>query len=191
MKNWKIVSIVSAILLVGLLLPGCFTARIDELEAQKADLEGQVAVKDARIAELEEDLEDRDSQIVELEDQAAELEVALAKIPQDPSYDELMTFLRQDCTERGWYQSHATYTQLFLERAKKKGIRGYPVAVLLITNRILMFAGFETTDKGWIYILPAIDRKVELEKGKSYRQLNGSSPFGHGDDTIVEIMIFD
>jgi len=55
----------------------------------------------------------------------------------------------------------------------------------------LVFAGFETIDRDWVYILPAIDQQVKLEKGKSYRQLNGSSPFGEGDDTISEIVVYD
>jgi uncharacterized coiled-coil protein SlyX len=128
------------------------------------------------------------ARVAELEAKVAELEARLAA--KNPSYNDLMGFLAEDKTEDTKYQSHVSYTFQFLKNAKERGIRGYPV-VVLIPQRVLVFAGFETTDQGWIYILPAIDKEVKLEKGKSYRELNGHSPFGTGDDLIQEIFVFN
>ena len=111
-------------------------------------------------------------------------------LPKDVSSGEVIGFLRLDMTEQEKYSSHATYTHQFLKNAREHGIQGYPVSVLLSANRILLFAGFKTTDRGWMYVLPVIDQEVKLAKGKSYRELNGSSPFGPEEDIIVDIMIF-
>ena len=130
------------------------------------------------------------AEVQELEAQVAELEAQLDA--KNPSYDEVKEFLDRDKIERGKYTSHATYTHKFLKNAGEEGIPGYVVAVRLSTNRILLFAGFNTSDKGQIYILPAIDKEVSLIEGKSYQELNDDPrTFGSGEDTIAEIMTFD
>lgn len=154
-------------------------------EVEKPTLEKQVAEK-------EDDLGDRDETIEGLEAQVAELQAELAEASTNPNYNEIIKgILLQYKAKRESHQSHSQYTYQFLKMAKERGIKGYPVGVLIKPNRVLIFAAFETNDKGWIYILAAQYREVQLEEGKSFRELNETSPFGSADDTILKIMIFD
>ena len=167
-------------------------------EVEKPALEKQVAEKETQIGDLESQITDckselgnKDEEIEELEAQVAELQAELAEAPKNPNYNEVKGTLLQYKARQESYQSHSQYTYAFLEMAKERGVRGYPVGVLIKPNRVLIFAGFETSDKGWVYILAAQHREVQLEVGKSFRELNETSPFGPGDDTILQIMPFD
>jgi len=114
-----------------------------------------------------------------------------ASLPKDPGYNDLITFLKTDHSEvnsQSGYVSHADFTARFLGNASKQKIKGYPVVVAL-EYRLLVFASFKT-EKGWVYIFPANDREIKLEKGKSFRGLNPKDDsFGAGNDTILEILI--
>ena len=139
---------------------------------------------------LEKQVDEKDAQIREFEAQVAEL-AGLGDISENPSYDEVKKFLSEDRTERARYQRHETYTYHFLMKARAQGLRGYPV-VVFTPERILVFAGFNTIDKGWIYILPAIDKEVSLVENKSYQQLNNDyRTFGSRENMISKIMIFE
>ena len=173
--NRKVVSLGLVILLMGLLLPGCAQGQINEPKAQ--------------ITELEEENTQLQKEIDEVEAEAPTATTA----PGGLSYDELIEFMREDTTNKethlvsGMY-AHGTYAQIFLGRARENGIEGCLVTIQIEEGETWFFTGFETTDKGWIYILPALDREVKLEVGKKYHELNNFSPFGV-DDTIVEITI--
>ena len=180
--NRKVVSIVLAVLLMGLVvLPGCGVskAELDECKALVAEQTVQIQSQNATI-------EEQASQIEELKNELAEA----PKVPKDPTYMELIEFMWADITDEEEHWGHDSYAQVFLRRAKERGVRGYAVTIWLKGYESWFFTGFETTDKGWIYILPAIDREVKLEVGKKYHVLNDFSPFGV-DDTILKIIIFN
>ena len=140
-----------------------------------------------------------------LEGQIAGLNDQLAEVPHDPTYDELMEFMREDRTDTDWYWYNAPdYVQVFLQNAREAGIQGYLVIVSIKAGRSWFFAGFYCTDrKDWVFIVPAFDKEVKLEKGKKYHELNGfhffgkyqelfnDSPVYEIDDTIMDIVIFD
>jgi hypothetical protein len=177
----KRIVVLLTVLLVALLFSGCAQGISQEKYDEKENALIQCETDKATLTEEKETLT---TKVEELGNQLAEL-------PHNPTSAELMGFLAEDKTEEGNYDSHITYTLLFLKEAAAKKIQGYPVVVTLITGRVLVFAGFETTDKGWVYILPALDVQVNLEVGKSYREINGgTSPFGPHYDAILSIMIF-
>lgn len=111
--------------------------------------------------------------------------------PKNPDYNKLMAFLKTDHSETlnvSGYVSHAVYTRIFLDNAREQKIKGSYICVVL-EARLLLFAGFET-EKGWVYIFPANDREIKLEKGKSFRELNPQDDaFGPGNDTILAVLV--
>lgn len=195
--NRKVVSITLAVLLAGLVaLPGCGVsqAELDEYKALVAEQSDTIEEQAAQIQSQNTTIEEKTAQIEALKTEIVELENERAEdseAPKDPTYMELLEFMREDETEKMWYEDypmHDMLARIFLENAREKGIRGYSVTILIGEGQIWYFTGFETTDKGWIYILPAIDREVKLEVGKRYHVLNDFSPFGV-DDTILKITI--
>lgn len=215
--NREVVSMVLAILLAGLVaLPGCGAskAELDECKALVTEQSTTIEEQGSEIAESESQLEAKDVRIVELEEENAQLQKEIEELleteigkteneraedseaPKDPTYMELLEFMWADITNEKEYLvpgttnqwNHLQYALDFLRNAEAKGIRGYPVTIWIEEGETWFFTGFETTDKGWVYILPAIEREVKLEVDKEYHQLNNFSPFGV-DDTIVEITI--
>ncbi len=183
--NRKVVSIVLAVLLMGLVaLPGCSEAELDECKAL-------VAEQNATIEEQTAQIQSQNATIERLETEIGKAESERAEVPEDskgPSYDELIEFMREDETEKLEYPGHDMYAQVFLENAEEKGIRGCLVTIRIKEGQTWFFTGFETTDKGWVYILPADDQEVKLEVGKKCNELNNFPDPGI-DDTIVEITI--
>jgi len=121
----------------------------------------------------------------------------LASLPKplhDPTYDELVEFLSVDQTaeEVEYDLSHIFFTHTLLTRAGEAGIQAYPIVSVMINYRNVVLAGFNTTDKGWVYILPwGTDREIELEIGDSYSRLNGNNPFNFVYAEIRNIVTFD
>ncbi len=196
--NRKVGSLVLTVLLIGLVaLPGCASkAELDECKALVAEQSVTIEEKAAQIQSQNTTIKEKTAQIEALETKIVELEVELeserAEVLgdwsyDDPSYAELVAFYVEDNTEQ-LESNHPAAAQMFLRNAKVKGIRGYSVTILIEEDEIWYFTGFETTDRGWVYFLPAMDQEVKLEVGKKYHELNGFLPFGV-DDTIVEIYI--
>ena len=78
-----------------------------------------------------------------------------------------------------------------LEYADNNGIRAACARVELTSEEDVSFSwlvAFETVDRGLIVIEPWSYRKVKVEVGKSYSELNGLSPYPL-DDTITKITI--
>jgi len=159
--------------------------RASKLETQAASLSGELSTKDSQLSQLK-------TQLTQSEARVAKFEAELAKGPQDPTYDELMEFMAKDETDKEWekYRDNNVLIVLFLKNARNAGIRGYIIAVKIKADQYLGFVGFETTDKGWIYIWPALDQIVKLEVGRKYHQLNNTRDPGV-DDTIEEIIILN
>lgn len=194
----KVVSLVLVISLLGAVGFGCYPKEgISEIEKQIAGLEAQIADLEEEIAGHEADKEAVYQKGVEdteerLAPEIEQLEAELYSL-RDPSFDELISFIRSDHTDRETHESHSTYTYGFLKKAKEAGIQGYP-AVVRLTRRHLIIAVFKTTDTGdeWTFVVPATDQVVKLSERRIYSQLNESNPFGFaGDDLIKEIMIYD
>ena len=196
--TYKAVGII-LLLLVLTFTPGCQTNRIEELEQELVERSEDLCAAEQELKtcniSLEESQEKEHAvrgQVEGLESQIAGLENELAKIPKNPSYDELMKFVEDYKTsdEVGW--GHSSYLQDFLRNAARNGIKGYPISVWIKAQKSWFFAGFLTTDKGWIYILPEEEggEEVKLEINKKFNEQNGTPSLKY-DDTILKVVIFN
>lgn len=90
----------------------------------------------------------------------------------DPTYSEVMTFIRDDKTERKTYvEDTFTCTHYSLavnNNSEKNGIRCAIVTVKLSGGEGHALVAFNTTDKGLLFIEPQSDEKVNLEIGEDY-----------------------
>lgn len=196
-------------------LTGCQGGRVKELEAenqalqsqvsqlitQVADKDGRIVEKDARIGELETQVGElrvesdnksaelviRDAKIKELGTQITRLQAEVAKIPKDPTHAELKTFLTEDKTNEKKGLFHPEYVRDLLIAAGEVGIKGHTILARISGD--YYFAGFNTTDKGWIYIIAATDKEIPLEVGKRLTELLNLPPASY-DDRITRITIF-
>ena len=127
-----------------------------------------------------------------LKQQIRDLNDRLAKVPHDPTYDELMEFMARDNTDECDFTGHDRYAAVFLNNARSEaGIQGYAVAIYIRAKQAWFFAGFYCTDrKDWVFILPAIDQEAKLVKGEKFHEINSFSSSFEGDDTIEYIRIF-
>jgi outer membrane murein-binding lipoprotein Lpp len=126
----RIISIVVVVLLMGLILPGCSTSQINELEAQISELEAQISEQEAQIAEVEEELAEKEAQIsklenqlagqpdleakiAELEKEKAELQAEIDKLKQLPSAKIEITFSANPVPcENGYWDWRTIYTEV-------------------------------------------------------------------------------
>ena len=209
-----ILAILLLVLVLSACAPSVDQTQVDELEVQKAQLEADLKKQaeesaaeisglqdelkqakseneglEAQVTRLQSELNAKSAQAAEadqLKAQIAELQAELAEFPKDPSYDQLMEFMAQDKTNEDDYWGHDDYAQVFLRNARNAGIQGYVVTIWIAAQQTWFLTGFETTDEGWVYIIPAADLEVKLEVGEEYHKLNDFDPFGV-DDTILEI----
>jgi len=206
----KLTSIVLAVLLMGLVLPGCVSkAELDKCKDLVAERAAQTEKQAARIDELEvqivalnstinSTIEAKDAQIAELQEEVAELK---SQLPQKPTYQELSKFLEEDDTHRSRPPDPGyTWNYNLLKNAKEKGIKGHVVFVLgrvecngNVQKRTSgTFAGFYTADRGLVYVAVDLERIVKLEKGKDYFELNDLPPTKRGCRAILlEIYNYD
>jgi hypothetical protein len=205
----RIAVVLSVVLVAVMLFAGCGVpqAEVDEQVSVAYDEGEAVGYSDGKTAGYADGHQEVEESLgMTVEEAKLNLDY-LATLPEplhDPTYDELKEFLSVDKTEasrteEGNCYSHVVYAHLLLNNAKEAGIQGYPVLVIIENLQHLAFAGFETTDKGWIYILsgPPRDREIKLEIGESYCRLNGARPFfpsclfDDDDSGILDIVILD
>jgi len=205
----KLTSIVLAVLLMGLVLPGCVSkAELDKCKDLVAERAAQTEKQAARIDELEvqivalnstinSTIEAKDAQIAELQEEVAELK---SQLPQNPTYEELIKFLEEDDTQRFRPPDPGiSWVYNLLKNAKEKGIKGHVVIMWYrltqngkaLSRESSLLAGFYT-DQGLIYVDVERDRTVKIEKEKDFLKLNNIPPKKRGIKVIIlEIHNFD
>ncbi len=135
--------------------------------------------------------QDVQNELKQLREENQGLKAEMSKIPKNPTYDELIRFLKEDQTDKLWPPpagEHLEMAHQLLKSAAKSGIGG-SLAIAMIKNQYWFFAAFKTTDRGTIYVLAALDGAVKLEEGKDYYKINNFPP--QGDAIIGKIRIFD
>ena len=111
---------------------------------------------------------------------------------QNPTYQEMKTFLAQDPTNNKTYVEGAyvcvDFAAAVNNNAEAKGIRCAVVDIFYPDGYGHTIVAFNTTDRGLIYVEPQFDQEVKLVAGRSYSQLNGftSAP---RDDTIQRYLV--
>jgi hypothetical protein len=106
---------------------------------------------------------------------------------QNPTYQEMKTFLAQDSTNVNNYVEDqyvcVDFAAAVNNNAKAKGIHCAVVDIFYPDGYGHTIVAFDTTDRGLIYIEPQFDQEVKLVVGRSYSQLNNFTAASH-DDTI-------
>lgn len=111
---------------------------------------------------------------------------------QNPTYQEMKTFLAQDPTNNNTYVEEQYVCVDFAAAVKNdavaKGIRCAVVDIFYPDGYGHTIVAFDTTDRGLIYVEPQFDQEVRLVVGRSYSQLNGftSAP---RNDTIQRYVL--
>jgi len=107
--------------------------------------------------------------------------VGTGYLVRNPTYNEVQEILAQEKTTSAWEINN---------NAEAKGIRAAFVFVYIATGGAYRIVGFETVDKGLIFIdqWPTGPKEVKLEIGKRYSALIGYMPPDY-DDTITKITI--
>jgi hypothetical protein len=101
-------------------------------------------------------------------DGATQCQLCLRK----PTYDEVITFIRQDYTEQMGGNCLDSAARLN-DNAIAQGIWCYVVLFNYFTGTSYGFhaiVAFDTVDKGMVYIEPQTDQVVQLELGEDYSQ---------------------
>ena len=156
-------------------------------------------------------LEDKKNELSSIKNQQSSTESKLEKIDNDlnflrtggryklhdPTYSEVLNFIRKDKTDRNEYTADYTCAYFSMDvsnNAEKQGIRCAYVEVNYadISHAIV---AFNTIDKGLIYFEPQHDVQVHLEIGKRYYKCLDPLPGYYWpepdyDDTIQKIIIF-
>ncbi len=115
---------------------------------------------------------------------------SITPILRDPTYDELVKFIKEDTINENEYNNTYTCLQFSLDlnkNAHNLGIRSGFV-LIFFDNCSHLLNCFNTTDEGIIYVEPQTDAIVTLNIGEKYwnreRKLNIEY-----DDTISSILI--
>ncbi len=111
---------------------------------------------------------------------------------QNPTYQEMKTFLAQDPTNTNTYVEDkyvcVDFAAAVNNNAEAKGIRCAVVDIFYPDGYGHTIVAFDTTDRGLIYIEPQFDQEVKLVVGRSYSQLNNFTAAPR-DDTIKRYLV--
>lgn|GEM_PF-602776 len=110
----------------------------------------------------------------------------------DPTYRELMKFLKEDTTDEKEYIEGKYTCEHFAadlnNNAERRGIRCAFVILHFKSGHAHVIVAFKTIDKGIVYVEPQTDDLVKVGIGVRYFRDNGFEYPGF-DDTIVEIVV--
>lgn len=111
---------------------------------------------------------------------------------QNPTYQEMKTFLAQDFTNTNTYNEDkyvcVDFAAAVNNNAEAKDIRCAVVDIFYPDGYGHTIVAFDTTDRGLIYVEPQFDVEVKLVVGRSYSQLNNFTAAPR-DDTIKRYLI--
>jgi hypothetical protein len=111
---------------------------------------------------------------------------------QNPTYQEMRTFIAQDPTNANTYSEDkyvcVDFAAAVNNNAEAKGIRCAVVDIFYPDGYGHTIVAFDTTDRGLIYIEPQFDQEVKLEVGRSYSQINNFTAPPR-DDTIKRYLV--
>jgi len=111
---------------------------------------------------------------------------------QNPTYQEVRTFIAQDPTNANTYSEDkyvcVDFAAAVNNNAEAKGIRCAVVDIFYPDGYGHTIVAFDTTDRGLIYIEPQFDQEVKLEVGSSYSQINNFTAPPR-DDTIKRYLV--
>jgi hypothetical protein len=113
-------------------------------------------------------------------------------ILENPTYQEMKTFLAQDNTSSNTYVEDkfvcVDFAAGVTNNAESQGIRCAVVDIFYPDGYGHTIVAFDTTDRGIIYIEPQFDQEVKLVVGRSYSRINNFTAPPR-DDTITRYLV--
>lgn len=177
-----------------------------QLENDLITVENNLITVENDLKDVEDDLKDTENNLIATENSLNENLSELQKLQSgnryethDPTYWEVVNFISVDKTDQIPYEDKifdcSSFAQVVNNNAEDKGIRcAYIVLEFSQTAHTLI--GFNTTDRGMVYIEPQHDHWVEnLEVGRDYftECIIPDSGYYYAedpDDTIEKILIY-
>lgn len=172
-----------------------------ELQATKGQLqsaETELAAASASLGTIQAEMDEKETELIELQISYEGLMTGHGYTITDPTYSEMMRFLKDDDTDKvdyikGEYECTGFATDL-CNRAEENGIRCGYVSIRFPDGRGHAIVAFDAIDKGLTYIEPQYDDLVEIEIGKPFYQCvvpSGDYTYEKSDhdDTILEVLI--
>jgi hypothetical protein len=197
MKRW---------IAIGILVAFCFGlfctlgSTSDELDLARAKLNSMQAELDsvkAQLASTQDEIETTKEELADLQVSYNGLLSGHGYTIKDPTYKQMMSFIREDETDKRRYIEGEYVCENFAmdicNNAEEKGIRcAYAMIAFLEGGHAIV--AFNTIDRGLIYIEPQYDDIVNPVIGKHYYKCVITKP-GHYyekpdyDDTIEKILV--
>jgi len=154
-----------------------------------------------RLSEVQQKLEETNLSLQENISELEKLQSGNKYQLHDPTYREVANFIASDTTNEIPYDNETfdceDYSQLINNNAESRGMRcAYVVLYFYDTNAGHAIIGFDTVDRGMVYVEPQSDERVEnLEVGNDYWTdcivpKDGYYYEDAPNDTIKEILIF-
>ena len=172
-----------------------------ELQSTKGQLqstETELASALDNLSTLQVELDEKEIELTELQTSYEGLMTGHGYTIKDPTYSEMMRFLKDDDTDKaeyikGEYECTGFATDL-CNRAEEKGVRCAYVSIRFPDGRGHAVVAFDTIDKGLIYIEPQYDDFVEIEISKPfYKCVVPTGDYTYEkpayDDTIEEVLV--
>ena len=163
-----------------------------ELQGTKdylSDIEAQLQLTRDNLLNVEAELEDTKTELATLQADPFHLH--------NPTFDEVISFLTEDKTDRNKYREYeyvcAHFARDVNNNAESQGIRCAFVDIRFPESAHAIIA-FDTTDQGMVYFDPITDERVRPVIGEPYWQCIEPKPGYHYqkpsfDDTIVDIVV--
>jgi len=172
-----------------------------ELQTTKEELqsaETELASTLHNLDTVQSELDEKGSELTELQTRYEGLMTGHGYTIKDPTYNEMMSFIDDDDTDKaeyipGEYECTDFATNL-CNRAEEEDIRCAYVSIRFPGGRGHAIVAFNTVDKGLIYIEPQYDDLVEIEIGKLFHQCvvpTGDYKYEKPaqDDTIEKVLV--
>ena len=167
-------------------------------ETALASTQNSLTATQAELDITRNELADREIELTDLQISYYGLITGHGYTIKDPTYSEMMRFLRDDDTDKaeytvGEYECRHFSTEL-CNHAEEEGIRCSYVTVKFPDRNGHAIVAFNTIDKGLIYIEPQLDDLVKIEIGKYfYKCVVPKAGYYYKqpayDDTIEEVLI--
>lgn len=172
-----------------------------ELQARKEDLqsaETEMASTLDTLSTIQSEMDEKESELTELQTSYEGLMTGHGYTIKDPTYKEMMSFIKEDDTDESEYLTGeyecTDFTTRLCNNAEEKGIRCAYVTIRFPGGNGHAIVAFNTIDKGLIYIEPQYDDLVNIEIGKPFYKCvvpTGSYTYERPvqDDTIEEVLV--
>jgi hypothetical protein len=197
MKRWITIGILAALCLVMLVVVGITSDELDSATARLDSMQAELDSLKSELALTQDELGTRKGELTDLQVSYDGLVAGHGYTMKDPTYKEMMDFIRKDKTDSKQYVEGEYICEDFAmdvcNNADEEGIRCAYVTIHYPDGGHAIVA-FNTIDRGLIYIEPQSDELVNPVVGKHYYKCVIPEPgYYHEepayDDTIEKILV--